>query len=324
MLLYRAERPFAYRVLVPLVVNKISEAIPESEKQKLTGELNRGAHFETRYFRGDGKVRWTVDFSFAYYLIYYLDFASLFLALVFLRAILVGLPGNSPIAATFVPLAACVVLPVSFLHGGYFYDFPELLFLTLGFLLAFRGPVFPLIVLLPIATANKETAVLLPTLVLPILWLRFGAKKAKLVWLSGTALAGCTLLLVRATVESSKGTPMEFHLVDHLIFWLNPSTYIPFTSIIAPGIPFPKPQNILCVVALTGILWTGWRFLSVLERRLVALSAALNIPLVLLFAEPGEFRDLFLMFVPFAIASSRFFSETLDESSSREPSKANL
>lgn len=309
MLEYRAERPFVYRALIPIVVNSCSRIVPQDWKRQLTDKLDQISDLRARFFKGEGRIPWTTDFSFAYRLIYYLDFASLLFTLVVLRAIVQRLPRVSAAAAAFTPLAFCVILPTAFLVGGYFYDFPELLFLTLGYLAALQGRYVVLCLIVPLAAANKETAILLPTLVSPFLWAHYGSRKTLSIVAVSTGLGVAAVLGVRTLLDLTRGTPVIVHLLHNIRFWLLPSSYFQFTDILAPGIPFPKPGNVLVLGAMAAVVAGGWKFMTALERRLLVISAVVNIPLALFFGAPAEFRNLSLMFVPLVIACARFFSE---------------
>ena len=251
----------------------------------------------------------TPEFSFAYHLIYYLDFLSLLLALLTLRAIALRLPDVSFAAANFTPLAFCVLLPTAFLVGAYFYDFPELLFLSLGYLLALRRRYWLLLLLVPVASLNKETALLLPALVSPILLVALGRRRTIVYVLVGTALGLAATLAVRVMLDLTRGSPAILHLFHNVWFWLHPSSYFQFTDILAPGIPFPKPGNLIFLGTLAAMIAYGWKSMPIVERQLLVVAAALNIPLALLFGAPAEFRNLSLMFVPVVIACIRFFSQ---------------
>lgn len=309
MLEHRAERPFVYRALVPIIANSTARAVPEDWKIWLAENLDRKSDLRARYFTGEGKIPWTADFSFVYRLIYYLDFGCLLFTLVTLRAIVLRMPRVSASAAAFMPLAFCLMLPTAYLVGGYFYDFPELLFLALGYLAALQGRYLVLCLIVPLAAANKETAVLLPALVSPLLWDRYGSRKTLGIVAISTALGVCAAFGVRTLMDLSRGAPVILQVLQNAWFWLRVPSYFQFTDILAPGIPFPKPGNVLVLAAVAGMLAWGWQSMTRLEKTLLVVAGLINLPLALLFGAPGEFRNLSLMFVPLLMACARFFSQ---------------
>lgn len=312
MLEQRAERPFAYRTLVPSAVSYVISLLPVSFKARLAGKLDGGSQLRTRFFKAEGSVAWTPDFSLAYHLIYYLDFTCLLLTLVVLRAIGAQLPGASVLAADFCPLGFCILLPIVFLAGGYFYDFPELLFLALAFLAALRGWCVVLVILVPVAAANKETAILLPLLVSPLLIARSGFRAAAITGVVAMLLGVCVLVAIRILRAGNPGSGIEFHLIDNLLFWLTPTAYLQFTSILAPGIPFPKPQNVLLLGTLATMILCSWRNGLVKEERwTLLLGCAVNLPLLIFFGDRDEIRNLSLAFIPLFMVCIRFFSLAL-------------
>lgn len=309
MLDHTAARPFVYRALIPIIVNSATHAISERQRQELGERLNESSHLRGRFFRAEGLTAWTPELSVAYHLVYYLDFMALFLTLVTLRLIARASGHSSGFEADFLPVAFCVVLPIVFLAGGYFYDFPELLFLSLAYWTALKGRYWMLVLIVTIAAINKETAILIPILTFPALRDHLGQRKALVVCIAAGVCALIALSAVRysLTLESNHGAPVELHFFENVRFWLTVPNYLHFTSILAPGIPFPKPENVLCLVAFGGVVIFGWKSMRPVERRLLIVAASINIPLSLIFGYPGEVRDLFLMLVPLYIAALRFF-----------------
>jgi hypothetical protein len=140
------------------------------------------------------------------------------------------------------------------------------------------------------------------------LWGTLGRNKALLYLTGATVFGAAAALGVRSVLDLSRGAPVILHLSQNFWFWLHPSSYLQFTDMLAPGIPFPKPANVLFLVPLVAMVTVGWKVMTALERRLLLVSALVNLPLALLFGAPAEFRNLSLMFVPILIACVRFFS----------------
>ena len=167
MMEHTAHRPFAYRVLVPWIVNGMGQLIPlrsvEHALDRLDPQENlRRNLLRQRYFKAEGAVAWTRDVRRRYLFTYLLLFAVLVGTMFVLRKLTdVHLPGS--VLCDFAPIAFVTLLPLTFIRGGYYYDFPELLFLAASFLLAVHKRYFLLVAVFGLAVLNKESNLLLPS-----------------------------------------------------------------------------------------------------------------------------------------------------------------
>jgi hypothetical protein len=299
MLEGHATRPWAYRVLMPQLTEHIAAATPDSVKQRLSGYLMTESGVRDRYFRAP-KDQWTRDLALRYHLAYGLVFFSVFATLWLLRGLphRFGVP-ESPLT-DLAPLAFGALLPLAYLSGGYMYDFPELMFLTSSFAVACWNP-WGLVALVPIATLNKETALLAPILVAPIILMRHStARKANLTALAVTlALGILTYALVRSAMAGNPGGSVEVHIRDNLIYWINPRNYLfGFSGIYSAGLPTPKFLNILILPALLIVGKAAWKRAPTELRYLVLVAMVINLPLLAAFGDRDELRNLSLLFVP--------------------------
>jgi hypothetical protein len=63
---------------------------------------------------------------------------------------------------------------------------------------------------------------------------------------------------------------------------------------------------------LIWVVWRSWRLLPGWLKRHAQIAAVINIPLYLLFCQPGEFRDLSLLFISFLLVLGFSLQEWMD------------
>ncbi|HEY2732824.1 MAG TPA: hypothetical protein VGI70_02520, partial [Polyangiales bacterium] len=246
--------------------------------------------------------------SLAYHFIYFADFAALLASLFGLRALLARLPDISRSVADLMPVGFCVLLPIVFLCGGQLYDFLELFAEVAIPLLAISRRHLWLIAFVPLAACNKETVILTTLAIAPLTVSRWGIRRTWILALSA-ALASGVVIAIHLHYRTRPGEPFEEHLRENIGYWLRLDSYRQFTSILAPGVPFPKPQNLLLLAPLTAMLTWAYRHAAPRdERRWLTLAAALDLPLFVVLGYRDEIRALSLLFVPLATFCARFFS----------------
>ena len=298
MLQGRAERPWAYRVLTPATINFLSDAVSSSIDLGDNAYLARSSGVRERYFRGT-PGQWTADLSLRYHVALALDALSLFLFLRVLR-ILPRYFGMEQSAWTEVgPICVAILLPLVSLNATYLYDFPELLLIGSCFLAAARMP-WMLLGLVPLAAFNKETAILLPFILAPIIWERSRSRNFHgWVIIGGSViLSMMAYLLVRSWAAANPGSSGLYQLETNLHYWADPRSYFNFSMILGAGLPFPKLHTIVALPPLALMALLGWRNSAVSLRRSLAVALTLNVPLLLLFGTHDELRNLSLTFVP--------------------------
>jgi hypothetical protein len=64
---------------------------------------------------------------------------------------------------------------------------------------------------------------------------------------------------------------------------------------------FPALSAPIPFILLIWTVWRSWRLLPFFVKRNAQIAAVINIPLYILFCQPGELRDLSLLFVSFLL-----------------------
>lgn len=298
-----AKLPFVKRQLLPQLANQITAWIPADERQAFVKyHLNKyhlkEAYFERGRLRNAGHDVWTADYALKFHLIYGFMFVSLLGTLYLLRGLAHTLvPTDNPLAPL-LPVGFALMLPLTFMHGGFLYDFSELLFLAALLLTAAKGEYRPWIILLPLAVFNKETAILAPALLVPLLWANCRSGWQRFAVVAGVILAGAMFWGLGQEYAANSGGDTEWHLPGNLDFWGHPGNYFLWADFYAPMIPMPRSLNVLLIAAFAWLLFTGWRTRPAVLRQLFWLALMVNLPLFIFFSYRDEVRNLSLLFIP--------------------------
>ncbi len=199
-----ASEPWAYRQLVPLIVNFADRYTPTPIRNRiLHSEFNPSTVFVNAPLAADPQ------YGYRYILIYYINFFALLLSLFVLNRILVDW-GMQEGTALVAPIIFVLATPFLQTKGGYFYDSTELFFFSAAFWLAMQGRIGLLILLTIPATLNKETfLIFLPTLY-PILRRLTPARGALTGVGAAMVLSVAIDLTLKAIFASSPGSTVRF------------------------------------------------------------------------------------------------------------------
>ena len=294
-----AARPWAYRVLVPKTVNGLAQLIESHVDLHDSSYLLNDSGVRAAYFQGDPK-RWTASFSLRYHLTLALMGLALLACLCLLRALPRYFGIGDGTLRDFAPLAFAILLPLAYLRGGYLYDFPELALIAACFLAAVTRP-WLLLILVPLAVVNKETAILLPVILAPLLLapgpVRTRRRELAILGAAGT-LGLVAFFVIHQAAAGNPGGSVEHHFAENVAFWLRPRTYVDFSMMLASGMPVPKLHTLVVVAPAAVLLVCGFRVADERLRLCLWVTAALNLPLLLLFGDRDELRNLSLLFIP--------------------------
>ncbi len=272
----RAWNPFVQRALVPAMTRAAMSALPADTDRQLEDFVGRHANWQREVRR----MGLDEQFLGEHLVAFFFSFLALALFPYAVRALVSSLYATEPWVASALSLGSLAFLPPFFLVGThYIYDFPALLFFTLGIALLIRRRWAPFYVVFLLGCVNKETMVLLTAGFLLLSYGRMrlhelGAHVALQLLLFGAVK---TLLAVR--FAANPGALFEFHLFRNLQFLLLP-------------------------YALSGILLAcilGFLFLHDLGAKPPALkrTAWLIVPfagLTFLFGYIDEIRDMYEVF----------------------------
>jgi hypothetical protein len=291
---HSAQRPFVYRVLSPEIIKYVSKQV--------TDPVTRGDEEwfldETPLRRYTRKFeRWNLEKSVAWHVTYLYLFGCLFAAIFAARFLAASVyPRANPLFLDYAPAVAGLLLPLTFVRGGYLYDFPELMFLFLCVLALARGRWLAFYPLFVLACFNKESNVLLVAYFVAVAAPRMPRRR----WMTHAgvqlAIGGAIVVGLRLAFRDNSGDPAWFLLPLNVLYLITPKTYFGFFETYAPLIPFPVGFSLISLF-LVGVaaLWR-WSDKPLEVRRMLLLSSAVLAPLYLAFGFLDEIRALSILF----------------------------
>lgn len=301
-----AERPFVYRQLLPQIAKRTVLILPDKARDKLSDNLEKRKPMESIYSRAQVAKEYNVE----YYLVFLFSYGCFFAAIWQLR-ILLGDLLHDKAAGTLTALLFALLMPFLEQVGGYYYDFPELLFMTLGAKYALRGNWLALTLVIPLAVVNKEAYFFfLPTLY-PFAKAKLGKKQAVIFMLAGVLLAGLTYLYIKSFYTGNPGGMVQFHLMNHIKEFAKISTY--FLTSTTYGLPLGSRMFFLHVIFTLWISWHAWKSLTDDLKQHVKIALVINIPLYWLFCYPGELRNLSLLYISFCVLLTCYIHNVLKD-----------
>jgi len=296
-----AHRPFVYRQFLPTLANGFDTLLSASLEERVVQKLRTPVWWEANGLEQRMRVDFDAerDYVVRYYFVYYACIGFLFLALLVMREIGLEL-GLSELASTLAPALFGLTTVYYFSMGGFFYDFPELFFMASAFLLVLRNRLFWLVPLTVLATWNKEAFLFFALTLFPLFLRRHTLMRAAAITQGLAFIAGVTYLIARAPFLDNPGNTSESWLIPSLRFYIDPRNLFAFET--NYGMVTPRGYS-LFTIAVVALLFAGaWRAFDKHLRRHALLAAGVTVPLVLLFAGPGEVRNYSFCFIALMLA----------------------
>lgn len=302
-------KPYAFRLLMPTVVQQLETLLPEStgtvlqerSEQTLLRTVPDNSHLDPQSARSYG-------------LIVMMNFAMLIATMFLLRsATALFLPGvqRTGVIRDVSPLLFVLLLSISYrVDNGFIYDFSELLLLTSYLVAVICSRNLIALALIALACVNKETAVLFPVFGILIRWQRGDWQNSAKIAVAGEFVAAFAVYgIVHIWCMGRAGGSVEWHFFGNLKFWASAYPYIAVTTPHIPLIPLPKPSNVLVAAPLIACVLAYWSEKPRVLRLLIGASAILNLPLFLFFSYRDEFRNLSLMYPMLFLAAVHTLSK---------------
>jgi len=296
-----AHRPFVYRQFLPTIANAIDATIPSGLDERIITKLETPVWWEARGLEQRMRVNFQAEREYVlrYYIVYYACIGFLFLALLVMREIGLEL-GLSEIASTLAPAIFGLSTVYFFSMGGFFYDFPELFFISTAFLLALRNRLLWLVPLTVLAAWNKESFLFFALTLFPIFLRRHTLMRAGAITLGLAFIAGVTYLAVRSQFADNPGANAETWLIPSLRFYADPRNLFAFET--NYGMVTPRGYSLFTIATVALLFIGAWRAFDKSLRRHAMLAAAITLPLVLILCGPGETRNYSICYVALMLA----------------------
>lgn len=289
-------QPYVYRSTVPRLVDQAVSAIPPEKQTQLFQKIIASDDLRNHFFHKLPSELWTPRIALDYHLMYGLVLLSTLLILIYLRKIfLVFSPHFS--ASLFAVVVFSLLYPLTFKRGGYYYDFFELLGITLStyYFLTQRKLVGS--VLLMLTAFNKETA-FVSAFGLFFLHQKDTPLKTRLAYFV-LQIAVCLWIRqwIIAPFTNNADNALHFHLIDNAKFWLNPLSYFKLSDFYTLGVFSPTIQHVLVLPWLCLWIGAGWQALDSVYKRYALGIFIPNLMLFMTFTTKDEFRNFSLSFI---------------------------
>jgi hypothetical protein len=283
-----ANRPYVYRQFVPDIANALAHAspivaisrhIPDRAKQKIDKAFDLPSK------------PYPVQYLIAYIATYLAALLAVFALYLACRA-----ASLSPPVSAFTAVIFMLLFPLFGVKGGYFFDYPELLFMAAAAWIALQFEWWWIIPIAALGTWNKESFLLFIFTLYPMIRRRRSRNSSLVAVCVLVAVCAAVYLPIRIHFAQNPGGTVEWHLRDQISFYLHPfamDTWIDRTY----DLMFPALSSPLSTLLLIWLVWRTWRFLPSHIQRHGQIAALINVPLFFLFCQPGEFRDLSLLYI---------------------------
>jgi hypothetical protein len=289
-----AHRPSIYRQLLPATANYLDRIVPQSTKTALKN-WEASDDDLLLYAISQSPTANDPQYFFRYLVIYCETFLFALLAVYAMYLVCTALDLPPP-AAVFAPVILILLLPYLMTQGGFFYDYAELAFFALAVWIALRFRWGWLIPIAALGTWNKESFLLfLPTL---YPFLRRNSSQ----------LAAATRTLALAAVSLAVLLPIRIHFAHNLSgysgswwqaqleFFLHPRNLL-FATEETYGIRIVGACTLLPLALIAWTAVRNWKHLPHDLQQHARIAAAINIPLYLLFCNPGELRNFSMLYL---------------------------
>lgn len=295
ILAFAVPRPYAYRVLTPLLVRAVSALIPERVARAVVDSYGHGIlEFVTSRAGCAGPP--TMRFVAATWLM----LGALWGTALVWRALLRSMFRERALLADVVPAVAVLALPTTFTGGGFIYDFPELMLVSAAFLAFLRRRWVLWYVLLFFAVLNKEASALMM-----VWWIAARPSLPRATWwrhtIASGVLAGSIVGALWWTFRLTPGFVAQPNFEHNLRYWASLRWLLATQDTFGTALPLPIAFNLLNLAALYAMWARGKAHVPSEVARAFALSAVAVAPLLLLFGFENEIR-VFAIAVPPLVA----------------------
>ena len=293
-----AHRPSVYRQLLPAAANWLDRTLPPAAK----------APFQRWQSADDEKLIYAIStsptannpqYAFRYLLMYCETFLFAFLA-VYAMYFACTAAGISYPGAMFAPVVLILLMPYIMTNGGFFYDYPELTFFGLAVWISLRHRWWWLLPIVALGSWNKETFLLFVITLYPLLRCN-RSRLAATVQTGALCLVSLAVLLpIRLRVAGNPTGNAAAWLPDQLHFYLS-ARHMLFASEETYGLRLFSASTLIPMALIVWTVIRAWKYLPRPVQKHAQIAACINIPIYLVFCNPGELRNLSMLFIVFLL-----------------------
>ena len=286
-----AHRPSVYRRLLPDTANWMDREAPQKFHEWL--ERTTGGEGQFLYAISDSETAHDPRYAFRYRVIYVETFLCALIAVYAMYFVCSELWPRSP-GALFAPVILILLLPYIMTGGGFFYDYPELAFFALAIWAALRGRWWWLVAIAALGTWNKETFLLFLVTLYPLMR-RKASRRATILGIGALCAVSLAVLApIYLRFAQNPGGGMEAWWTRQTSFYLHHFLYATEETY---GVRMLSFSTLLPMALIAWTAVRGWKELPVAVRQHAGIAGAINLPLYIFFCNPGELRNLSMLYV---------------------------
>ncbi len=289
-----AYRPYVFRQMLPEIANLVDRAVPSSVKDWLYRNQGRGPSAYMALMAISPTAANRVYF-FRYLVLYTFTFLFALLAAYAMYGVCHALKLHEA-AAVFSPVIVLLIIPYIQNVGGYFYDFPELALLAMAIWIALRFDWWWIIPVAALGAWNKETFVLVILSLYPLIRIRNSRIKALIAVAILCVVCFTVSYPIRLQFAHNPGAAVGIRLSAQLHSLLHPRK-LTISTVETYGVRGLRAYTLFPMAMLIWSVCRAWGLFPRPMRQHALIAAAINIPLYFLFCQPGELRDLSLLYV---------------------------
>ena len=301
-----AYKPVAYRVLTPSVVTALNAALPEGVTSILSGQI--APHFKLHFvdplldhyepiiekLRYHAESSWSrPSYRSSYVVCISLMFIAMVATLFCLRQLAIEV-GAGKLVRELAPFIFCIILPTTFLCGGFAYDFPELYFLTTATLAALRRKWLVFVLIIVVSQLNKETTLLLPIFLLPIIQRQLPLRQAR--FLAAGVISLCIPIYLYISYIFARNPVLQLSdaaWTGNVAFWTTSTHYLAIDDFFGLGLSIPRMTFLMIIVTVLVFKWRKCDQ-AIFKHCVFALVTLATV--CVLFGNKDEFRNFSLAF----------------------------
>jgi hypothetical protein len=296
VLRFQTPKPYVYRVLSPAVVNGVTARIPDRLAALLvSARLPRERAGLGALSHAMAQHHWPGEPGLSVLIGVWLMFAALWGTLWAWRGLAAwALPGR-PLLAAVAPAIGLLALPLTFVGGGFLYDFPDLLLVSVAMLVFVRQRWRLWYALLPLVVLDKEASVLIV-----VWWVAatgiVSRDRARAHLVASSILGASVVAGLLWRFRAAPGAFAQTNVWPNLRYWASFRWAFASDDLLGLGIPLPVATHLVNLLMLLGVWRYGRRRVPPLVERLFVSSVLAVAPFFLLFGFENEIRVFAIAF----------------------------
>ena len=244
-------------------------------------------------------LKYHLVLTLKYHLVFIFLYICLLLLMLLTRHLTKCVYSVHPAVLDYSPVFALLILPWTFLYGGYIYDFPELLFFIVCLIFLIKQQWLLYYLSFSMSILNKETGALLLLYFIALKYRTMPNKKFLKHIIAHASIVCGILSFLAVLYARASGTHVIWQAKEHIAFFLSPHSHFMFCDPYCLGIDiFPQGGNIFLLILISFLIFYKWTKKPLPIRYLLILTLIFIIPLFIVFGAGWEIRILGAIFPP--------------------------